>query len=179
VTQDIWGSMPVPEQKRFLRHLRAYWEVHRHRIAPEQGQIIANLIAEGRLRLYGGRIVRYLELDSVVEVTLRDRRNGRELALQVDRIINCTGSETDCRRIDDPLITNLFALGFARPDAVSLGLDVDENGTVLERTGKVSDFFYAIGPVRKGCLWETTAVPEIRGQASQLADHLVKNLQSP
>ena len=69
-------------------------------------------------------------------------------------------------------------MSLARPDAVSLGLEVDENGAAFELTGKRSDFLYAIGPVRKGCLWETTAVPEIRVQASQLAEHLTSRRAS-
>ena len=31
----IWASWPERERRRFLRHARPYWEVHRHRMAPE------------------------------------------------------------------------------------------------------------------------------------------------
>jgi len=172
VTQNIWRSLPVQEQRRFLRHLRSYWEVHRHRIAPEQGKLLAHLIQQGQLQMYSGRVTHYREVGQLAEVTIRNRL-AIEQKLSVNRMINCTGSETDCRRIDDPLITNLFAQGLARPDALSLGLDVDENGAVFELTSTRSDFLYALGPVRKGCLWETTAVPEIRVQAAQLAEHLL------
>jgi uncharacterized NAD(P)/FAD-binding protein YdhS len=87
-------------------------------------------------------------------------------------VINCTGSETDCRRIDDSLITSMFVQGFARPDPLFLGLDVDEDGSLTDYKGMPSHRLYAIGPTRKGCLWETTAVPEIRVQAAALGERL-------
>ena len=34
-TQRLWQRLPQTERRRFLRHVRAYWEVHRHRMAPE------------------------------------------------------------------------------------------------------------------------------------------------
>ncbi len=173
VTQQIWRSLPAPEQRRFLRRLRSYWEVHRHRIAPELGKLLAHLVQAGQLRIYAGRVTLYRESGFIAEVTIRGRQDGAEQTLRVHRVINCTGSETDCRRIDDPLITGLLAQGLARPDPLSLGLDVDEDGALFEAGGNRSEFLYAIGPVRKGCLWETTAVPEIRVQASQLAEHLL------
>jgi len=41
-----------------------------------------------------------------------------------------------------------------------------------DSTGTASQSLYAIGPTLKGCLWETTTVPEIRVQAAKLAQHL-------
>ena len=72
---------------------------------------------------------------------------------------------------------SLFAQGLARPDPLFLGLDVDEEGGLLDCSRTPSQSLYAIGPARKGCLWETTAVSEIRTQASQLAEHLVSRLR--
>jgi uncharacterized NAD(P)/FAD-binding protein YdhS len=177
VTQDIWQSLPLPERKRFLRHLRSYWEVHRHRVASEIGDTISNLIHDGKATLYAGRITEYREFNDRVEVGLRDRKTHGLRTLRVDRVINCTGPEINCRRIDDPLIQSLLAQGFARPDALSLGLDTDSRGALIDRDGDPSHSLYAVGPVRKGYLWETIAVPELRTQASQLAEHLAEILE--
>jgi len=35
-----------------------------------------------------------------------------------------------------------------------------------------------IGPMRKGRLWETTAMPEIRGQALELADQITASMEA-
>jgi len=171
--QDIWKSLPQKERARFLRHARPYWEVHRHRIAFEIHNIVSRLISEGRLTIHAGRITEYSEMDGHAVVVYRDRKSGTKNRLQVDRVINCTGSETDCRRIDDSLLTSLFLQGEARPDPLFLSLDVDSKGSVLNFNGVPSNSIFAIGPVKKGGLWETTAVPEIRKQAADLAEHIV------
>ena len=67
--------------------------------------------------------------------------------------------------------------GLARPDPLFLGLDVDPQGALIDYKGKPSPSLFTIGPTRKGQLWETTAVPEIRQQAEHLAEHLVKALR--
>lgn len=133
--------------------------MHRHRIAPEIGDLIADLRDEGQLKLYADRVTNYREHRDGVEVTFRDRRSGTMQVIVVDRVIKCTGSESDCRRIEDPLIVSLFAQGLASPDPLFLGLEVDEEGALLDCRKTPLQSLYAIAPVRKGCLWETTAVP--------------------
>jgi len=176
VTQDIWQSLPPGERKRFLRHVRSYWEVHRHRIAPEIGDTIASLVRDRQVHVYAGRVTNYREYPDHVEVSVRDRKTRSPRLLRVDRVINCTGPETDCRRIDDPLMKGLLSQGFARPDPLLLGLDVDRDGALINCSGVASHSLYAIGPARKGLLWETIAVPELRVQAAELAEHLVRKL---
>jgi len=176
VTQEIWRSLPVEEQKRFLRHARSYWDVHRHRVAPEIADVLSDMRAAGQVIAHRGRITRYLEERDTVAIAYR-KGGGTARMLHVHRVINCTGSETDCRRIDDSLITSLFVQGLARPDPLFLGPDADQHGALVDSMGIPSPSLFVIGPPRKGCLWETTAVPEIRQQAWALAEHLAHTLE--
>jgi uncharacterized NAD(P)/FAD-binding protein YdhS len=176
VTQEIWQGLPNAERKRFLRHLRSHWEVHRHRIAPEIGDVLADMKAEGRVQTYAGRMIRYSEREGVATVSYRERASRRKRTIKANRVVNCTGSETDCRRIDDSLLRSLFAQGLARPDPLFLGLDADEHGGLIDYNGRASYSLFAIGPMRKGLLWETTAVPEIRVQAGELARCITRRL---
>lgn len=175
-TQEIWRSLSVEERRRFIRHVRPYWEVHRHRAAPEIADTLADLIQDGQVHVWAGRVLRYADHEQVAEVVFSDRKKHTFENLWVERVINCTGSETDSRCIEDSLVTSLFVQGFARPDQLFLGLDVDQNGALLDMNGTPSRSLFAIGPPRKGFLWESTAVPEIRAQAAQLAEHLLHNL---
>jgi uncharacterized NAD(P)/FAD-binding protein YdhS len=172
VTQEIWRSLPNEEQSRFVRHLRAYWDVHRHRVAPEIADLLDDMRSDGAVRLHTGAVTQYSESHNKANVHYWDRGTRTEKTLRVDRVINCSGSETDCRRIDESFITSLVVQGFARPDRLFLGVDVNEHGALIDHKGMPSHRLYAIGPVRKGCFWETTAVPEIRVQAAALAEHL-------
>ena len=173
VTPRIWQSLPQAEQRRFLRHLRPYWEVHRHRAAAEIAQLIADEKSSCRIQLHAGRITNYREDGHAVEITYRQRGSAEEHPLLVDRVINCTAPETDCRRLRDPLLTNLLKRGMVRPDPLFLGLDVSADGALIDQDGMISESLYTIGPARKGSLWESTAVPEIREQARRLVEHLV------
>ena len=51
VTAQIWQSLPPAEQRRFLRHVRPYWDVHRHRIAPAINSLIESEITDGGIRI--------------------------------------------------------------------------------------------------------------------------------
>jgi uncharacterized NAD(P)/FAD-binding protein YdhS len=173
LVMHIWQSLSQAERRRFLRHVRPYWEVHRHRAAPETAQSIADQISSRQIQLHAGRITNYVEKDNGVEVIYRERENGESASLLVDRVINCTGPESDCRRVVNPLMSALLAGGLARPDPLFLGLDVSLDGALIGHDGTTSQSLYAIGPARKGSVWESTAVPELREQIHRLAQHLV------
>jgi uncharacterized NAD(P)/FAD-binding protein YdhS len=173
-TQEIWRSLSLKERRRFLRHARPYWDVHRHRISPAIGVRLASQLQDRQIEIHAGRIKAYAEQIDGVEVTYRDRESGQLEGLRVDRVINCTGPESDCRKVDDPLLRNLMRQKTARPDTLFLGLDVARNGALIDAHGEASDLLYAIGPVRKGSLWESTAVPELRLQVSELSTALTR-----
>jgi uncharacterized NAD(P)/FAD-binding protein YdhS len=175
VAQQVWLSLPHKEQRRFLRHVRPYWEVHRHRLAQEIDALLASQLSSGQIQIHAGRITSYQENADGAEITYRDRKSGKPEYLLVDRVFNCSGPEVDCRKVNRPLLKNLLRQKLARPDSLLLGLEVSDEGALIDGDGMVSDFLYAIGPLRKGNLWETTAVPEIRDQISKLTGLLVSN----
>jgi uncharacterized NAD(P)/FAD-binding protein YdhS len=174
LTPEIWRSLPGVERKRFVRHLRPYRDVHRHRVAPDVSEQLTRLIGEEQIQIHAGRLSDYRKDENQVVVTFRRRRDGRAEKLHVSRVINCTGPEADWRRIDNSLFSSLFARRLARPDSLFLGLDTDRNGSVLNWRGAALKSLVTIGPLRKGGLWETTAVPELRQRAYGLAEHIMR-----
>ncbi|WP_392530758.1 FAD/NAD(P)-binding protein [Nostoc sp. C117] len=178
VTQQLWQTLPLPEQKRFLRHLKAYWEVHRHRIAEEIAVVIDAAINSGQLTHYAGRIQSCQQFENGVDVTIRERGTHKDMVLQVKRIVNCTGANCDYRRLQHPLVASLQEQRLIRPNTFSMGIDTAVNGALIDADGKASQMLYTLGTPRKGNLWETTAVPEIRVQAASLAQELLKSLNS-
>jgi len=172
-TPALWQALPPAEQRRFLRHLRPYWDAHRHRVAPEAIAVLDRLRHSQQLQIHAGRIRAYQEHAEGVRVAYRPRRSDALVHLQVSRVINCTGLECDYRRLRQPLIVHLLESGLIRPDPLYLGLDTDAEGRLLDARGYASTFLYTLGPPCKGRLWETTAVPEIRGQAQALAQRLL------
>ncbi|WP_338870709.1 FAD/NAD(P)-binding protein [Myxococcus stipitatus] len=177
VTVPLWQRLPLEERRRFLRHLRAYWDVHRHRMAPDVGDQVERLMDSGRLRLHAARVRGFhLEDSGQVSVRVAPRGQRREERLQVHHVVNCTGPEGLGVRHGHPLLHDLTEAGMVRPDALGLGLAADGHGALLDTRGDVAGRLFTLGPLRRGELWETTAVPEIRVQARALAEHLLLHL---
>ncbi|AFY34815.1 Hydroxyacylglutathione hydrolase [Calothrix sp. PCC 7507] len=176
ITQQLWQALPFKEQKRFLRHVKAYWEVHRHRIAPEIAEVLDAAMQSSQLSYYGGRIQTCQQIENGVEVTIQERETQQNIVLRVNRIINCTGSNCNYRGSQHPLIASLEKQRLIRPQALGMGIDTADNGAIIDADGNISELLYTLGTPRKGNLWETTAVPEIRVQAADLALELLKPL---
>ena len=158
-TQDLWRRLPIAEKQRFLRHLRPWWEVRRHRMAPEVAARIETARRAGQLVVRRGRL-RGFEADAgraLAQVAFAGSDQPSEL--QVGRIINCSGPQSNYAEIADPLVQDLLRSGVARPDLLGLGLAVTAEGALIGRGDAVSDRLFALGPVTKGAFWETTAVP--------------------
>ncbi|MBR8840402.1 MAG: FAD/NAD(P)-binding protein [Stigonema ocellatum SAG 48.90 = DSM 106950] len=176
ITQQLWQAFPLKEQKRFLRHVKAYWEVHRHRIAEEIAQVLDAAIESGQFLHYAGRIQTCQEFENQVNVTIRERKTHTDMVLRVNRIVNCTGTNCNYRSLQHPLLTSLQEQRLMRFNAVSIGMDTAPNGALIDPDGNISEQLYTLGTPRKGNLWETTAVGEIRVQAANLVQELLQSL---
>ncbi len=171
-TPALWRRLGAEERRRFLHRLRPYWETHRHRSSPETAFGVETLIAAGALEVIVGRVDGYAEDGEGVVVTISRRGSRGTEELRVGKVINCTGPDTDLARVNDPLVRSLRDSALVRPDELGLGLDTDDDGRLLDREGRASRRLLLVGPLRKGLLWENTAVPELRVEARRTAELL-------
>ncbi len=171
-TPDLWRRLTPVQQRRFLRHLRPWWDVHRHRCAPEIAERVAELQAAGRLRVLSGEIVSAKRSPRGIELQHRHRGGLARHRMEVERVINCTGSSHDAASSADPLLRQLLSDGLVRPHACGIGLDTDAEGRVVAASGQPHATMVTLGPPTQGAFWESTAVPEIRVRAALLADLL-------
>jgi uncharacterized NAD(P)/FAD-binding protein YdhS len=165
----LWQSLDDGEQRRFLRHARPWWDVHRHRIAPEVADTVARLVAEGRLQIMAGRVVSATETADGIDVELRRRGADSPQRRNFAYAIDCTGPLHAIERTRDPLLRSLLDAGATRPDLLGIGLAVDKNSRAGER-------LWALGPLTKGRYWEIIAVPDIREQAAEVAGDIAREL---
>jgi len=168
-TQTLWQGLPQEEKRRFMRHLRPWWDVHRHRMAPVVADVIDAAIRSGQLTVLAARVAGMDADDAGIDVTLRRRGADALDRLRVARVIDCSGPQCDPARIDSPLIADLLDQGLARPDPLGLGLDVTFDSAVVDREGAASARLYALGPLTRGIFWEITSVPDIREQCWKVA----------
>lgn len=167
--QALWQSLPLEEQRRFLRHARPFWDLHRHRLAPPVAAKLESLVASGQVVRHAGQVTEYWEGAQDVDVLIRLRGSAAVETLRVDAVVNCSGSESNYRRLESALVRSLLEQGLIRPDALNLGIAAAPDGAVVDAAGVASALLYTLGPPQKGMLWETTAVPEVRWQAQRLA----------
>lgn len=168
-TQAIWAALPPVERARFLRHVRPFWDTHRHRMAPQVSDSIDTLLAIGAIEVRAGRVTCVREEGGWMRVSWCPRGAESTQELEVARIINATGPSPDLRGRTPRMFEALRERGLIRPDRLGLGLDTTQDGAVIGRDGVASRRLLALGVLRSGGLWETTAVPEIRVQAKDVA----------
>ncbi|MFL6245251.1 MAG: FAD/NAD(P)-binding protein [Thermoanaerobaculia bacterium] len=152
-TVTIWRAWSLAQRGAFLRHLKNLWDVHRHRAAPE---VLAQLDAE----VLRGH-VHSMRAGVIVETSAG--------TLHVARVINCTGPACDYARLDLPLVVQMRRAGWLVPDPLRLGIETADDGRLIGVDGQPVDDLYTLGPLRRPALWESTAIPEIREQAMELA----------
>lgn len=172
-SQALWRGFSWGERARFMRHVRPFWEAHRHRLAPSVAAQVEELRAAGRVRFYAGRLEKLLESPDAAVAVFRERGTRRTRTLDVAKVINCTGPRTDYSKYQHPLLVNLLARGLIDHDPLALGLRANVDGEVLSHRGGPVGWLHTLGAPLKGELWECTAIPEIRVQAEGLARRLV------
>ncbi|CAJ3240197.1 FAD/NAD(P)-binding protein [Burkholderia pseudomallei] len=172
-TPALWRQLPSDERRRFLRHVRPYWDVHRHRCAPEPAARLQAEFERGGVAAVAGRVTGYSEHPNGVGVTVRRRGAAVDEHLEVGAVVNCTGPAPDFSARAGSLLGNLYADGLIVPDAIGMGFEIADDGAVLDRDGSPSAWLRYVGPLLQARDWEATAVPELRQYVQRLADTLL------
>jgi len=173
-TRDLWIKLPPAEKRRFLRHVRPWWDVHRHRMAPSVAARIEAARSSGQFAIRRARLGRLIRKGRSVDAELLPVLGAPPLHIDVDRVINCAGPLGQVHQIPSPLIRRLLEEGLVRPDPLGIGLDVTSEGALIDRENQISRKLYAVGPITRGVFWEATAVPDISLHCEALARHVAQ-----
>jgi uncharacterized NAD(P)/FAD-binding protein YdhS len=171
--QAFWRGLSWDERARFMRHLRSYWEIVRHRLAPSVADDIQALRASGQLQIRAGRLLRARRMDGSVNVSIRERGRSDIGNETYDVLIRATGLDTDFERTPDPLMANLRESGLLVADALGLGVVTNDRCEAIAHDGRPVHGLHVLGPLLRARLWEITAIPELRVAARALARQLL------
>ncbi|MFF7985827.1 FAD/NAD(P)-binding protein [Streptomyces sp. NPDC007901] len=164
-TARLWRSLTPEEREEFLAREGALWNTHRHRMAPATAEHVSRARIARRLHVHTGTVARATEgADGSLAVEL----SGGQV-LHAGWVVDCTGPG---RGLDSPLWQDLFGSGTAVPGPLGMGA-ATRDGRLLDARGRAVLPLFTLGAPRRGELWETTAVPEIRVQAAELAQRLL------
>jgi len=164
---EIWTYWDLSEKKLFLKRLRPFWEISRHRIPEESLTLLTHLQCSDQLRVIKGEVLKIQRTGQGFDILYRNGNITENKSFH--KIINCTGPESNYRKIKFPIIDHLIHDYNIVPDPLNLGILCNADGKMMNEKGQPIDGLWCIGPMRKAVLWETTALREIRSQACRLA----------
>ncbi len=174
LNQILWGHMTIRERQSFLRHGKSYWDTHRHRMAPAVCRSLTRSLEESRLKIIAGRIREWSrDGQGIMSLTYKPRGEKPMVQVCADYVINCTGGTTAIAKTTDPLMVNLKLNGYIDPHPTGLGIRTSSQGLVLSRGGSEVPWLHVVGALRSGDLGESTAVPELRVQAAEVARQIL------
>jgi len=166
---DIWRQFPVSEKRRLVRHLRAYWDVHRFRIAPQVEEALDAAVADGSLRILAGRIIDLEQQANVIACTIRYRRSSEEVRSFHDAVIVTTGPSHASILSWQPWLRELSDTGLVCLDPIGLGLACSERSQALGRDGIALDSLFIAGPLARGTFGELMGLPQVSQHAATVA----------
>jgi uncharacterized NAD(P)/FAD-binding protein YdhS len=172
-TARLWRSMPTHERQRFLSRLRPFWEVHRHRMAKDVAEPFQALVNRGDVRVLAGRVLSAQAEDDYVRLSVRRRGSDRLFECDAAWVINCTGPVPSNSVESNPVVGSLLVSGALRPDELLLGIESTPEGNAVSAEGQEVPDLFLVGTLRKSTDWESTAVPELRLQASAVAEKVL------
>ena len=174
----LWRRFDDEQQRIFLSRVLRDWDVHRHRMSPPTAQRLEDLIGSGVMTTHVGQVLQ-ASGSALGGIVLQLDLDGQERELGVDAVVNCTGPGRSWLPPENPVVTDLMNSGLAQPDPHGLGLLTTAEGRLLKETGDAVEQIFVMGPPRRGTLFETTAIPELRSQALHIADQILLSRCSP
>ncbi len=175
-TQSIWKKMTPEEKQIFMKKLRHLWGQARHRLPFVSYDFILKEQISENLSILAGKLIEFRSDQNELSVTIHQRKNKKAYTINCSAVINCTGPETNYRKIEGNLIGNLISEGILCQDSLFLGIEADDQFRTLDSDSNTHNI-YALGPLLKGKLWESTAVNELRTQAERLAEIISIDLE--
>ena len=177
LTADIWRGWSLAQRRRFLRHARPWWDVHRHRMAPMIAARLSGLVVSAELEVLGGRLDGLSLAEDGFEAQIRPRGETVTVSRRFAAVVNCTGPRGDPETAAAGLLADLRRRGAVRRDPLGLGLDVTERLQVVGEGGAPTPGLFAVGPLTRAAVWEALAVPDLRSQTAEVAGTVIAELQ--
>jgi uncharacterized NAD(P)/FAD-binding protein YdhS len=176
-TQALWARLPASERSRFLRHALPWWNIHRHRVAPDVHTRFQQLLTSGQVAVHAGFLSGVAGREGGLVISYRPKGTRDIESLDTGWLINCTGVER-AGISHSPLLAEMRRQGLIKADPQGLGIAVDHGSKVIGDVA-LNAQVYAVGALTAGQYWEITAVPDIRVQAHAVASEVAAVVASP
>lgn len=172
--QALWRGLPPVERRRFLRHLRRRFETHRHRMPPQNAEMLERLTNEGRLSVKTGEIREAEIRDGEIALGIVQNPGMPLEWKRYGLVVLATGADHASSLDIQPWLADLAGQGYLVKDELGLGIACDQQSRALSAEGQPDDSLFIAGPLARGQFGELTGVPEIALQAQSIARHILR-----
>jgi uncharacterized NAD(P)/FAD-binding protein YdhS len=161
-------------RRRLLRHLRAFWDTRRYRVAPQTECAVRTKLADGSLTVLAASLRAAAQSGGKMNVTLRPRgaSPAHSVQLAVDTIIVTTGPAHGSITSQMPVLASLAAQGVLLADPLGLSIAVDPLGRAISADGQGNPRLYVAGLPAHEQYGELMGLPQVAGQASAIASEI-------
>jgi len=175
----VWSSLPLAEKQRFLRHLRAFWDVHRFQCAPQIDSLVQSELASGGLEIMAAsvRSVERCGHDLRIRLHRRSTPESQVLERTVVAVVNCTGPGSGGVVASNPVLHSLAETGTLQADPYGLGISVDGMSRVITVNGAACETLLVAGPLARGTHGELMGLPQVSAQPRAVAAHVATLLR--
>lgn len=177
VVWQVWPTLPTSEKKRFMKHLRSWWDVHRFRCPPQNDAMVRDAERNGRVVFRAARLHAVAEeADGRIHVVLRDR--GRQVlqTAHFDAVINCTGIDAAAGARSNPFLASLYRAGSIRADESGFGFAVDAECRPIGEDCSANDSIRIFGPPNAGTFGDSFGAIFIAAQIRRALPNMLKTL---
>ncbi len=174
--REVWLGLPVTEKRRYMRHLRPFYDVHRFRYPPQTEEQLLAAEARGILERCSGRLLEAADADGRLKVRWEDRASGAVRDEAFDAVVSCVGPETRPRESANPALHALLDRGLARASPLGIGLDVDVESRALGRDGLGVARLFVMGPLTFATFGYPLGAAFIVSQIAAALPHVFKDL---
>ncbi len=175
--RTVWATLPVPQRRRLLRHLRPFWDVHRFQCAPQIDALLHVERAAGRVTVLAATPTASRVDGDSLAVTLRPRGTTVSAEHRFGAVVSCVGPGHRSVVSSNPVLRALHAAGVLDADPLALGVAVDRHSRVLGADGRANPRVFVAGPLARGQHGELMGLPQVSTQPREVAASIAALLE--
>lgn len=166
VVWRAWPLLPAAEQRRFLRTMRTWYDVHRFRAPPQNDALVRDAEARGRVAFRSARVraVEPVAGSRALRVRFAGRSAAGERTETFDALVNCTGLDAVTGLRANPFLASLVDDGCLRVDDAGIGFAVDANCCAIGADARARAALRVLGPPTAGTFGDPLGVMFIAAQ---------------
>lgn len=170
----IWQSFDLADKQLFVNRYATRYKNLRQQIAPSLHDELQQAVVQEKIKVAQGSVLAVDTDGASLRVRIQDGQDPQlACTLRADMVINCLGPNVRMTETNSRILRQLLARQLIEPDDMDMGIRVDAGLRALVDGRQASPLILALGPLLRGTLWDSIAVPNLRVQAVEVAQTIL------